>query len=124
MNHKDLSKVFRQAVKQSSDTTNTVILIHSAFKHLASESDKELTIYDALMCKPGIHLLDEEDIANPDKSSIPATTILKYKGLETHKVILIIPDRGPQDDFRNFLFEVYVGFTRAIMELQVIIYSY
>jgi hypothetical protein len=122
--NKELSKAFREAVKQSSDTTNTVILIHSAFKHRASDLDKELTIYDALMCKPGIHLLDEKDIANPDKSSIPATTILKYKGLETHKVILIIPDRGPQDDFRNFLFEVYVGFTRAIMELQVIIYSY
>ena len=68
-------------------------------------------------------ILDEKDIANPDKSSIPFTSILKYKGLETNKVILVIPATCGSIDLNNFLFEIYVGFTRAMMELQLIIYS-
>jgi hypothetical protein len=121
--NKSLSKAFRAAIKQSADTTNTVVLVHSAFKHFMSTADAGLTLYDSLSCKPGVHILDEKDISNPDKSSIPFTSILKYKGLETHKVILVIPERCEPNDMRNFLFEVYVGITRAMMELQILTYK-
>ena len=97
-----------------------MVLVHSAFKHIIYQGD---SIYDLLSDKPGVHILDENDIVNPDKSSIPFTSILKYKGLETNKVILIIPESCGSVDLNNFLFEIYVGFTRAMMELQLIIHS-
>ena len=98
-------------------------MVHSSFKHIKAPNDEGLTIYDSLLCKPGVHILDENDISNPNKSSIPFTSILKYKGLENNKIILVIPDHCEIGEFNNFLFEVYVGFTRAMMELHVIIYS-
>ena len=118
--NKDLFRAFKSAVKQSDDIERTVVLVHSAFKRVMYQGD---SIYDLLSDKPGVHLLDEDNVVNPDKSSIPFTSILKYKGLETNKVILVIPASCASVDLNNFLFEIYVGFTRAMMELQIIIYS-
>lgn len=120
---KSLSRAFRSAIKQSADVRNSVVLIHSDFKRVKSPTDSDMMMYDSLSCKPGVHILDENDIANPDTSSIPLTTILKYKGLETHKVILILPENFDSSNLRNFLFEVYVGMTRAMMELHVITFN-
>ena len=120
---KSLSKAFRNAVKQSTDVKNSVVLIHSDFKHIKSPTDNEMMMYDSLSCKPGVHILDENDIANPDTSSVPLTSILKFKGLETHKVILILPESCECSALRNFLFEVYVGMTRAMMELHILTYN-
>ena len=121
---KTLSMAFRNAINKSEDKKNTVVLIHSDFKHKsASKDDHSMTLYDALSCKPGTHILDEKDVENPDLSSVPFTSILKYKGLETNKVILVIPYDLITNNIRNFLFEVYVGFTRAMMELHVIVHK-
>ncbi len=121
---KTLSMAFRNAISKSEDKKNTVVLIHSDFKHKpASKDDHSMTLYDALSCKPGTHILDEKDVENPDLSSVPFTSILKYKGLETNKVILVIPYDISTNIIRNFLFEVYVGFTRAMMELHVIVHK-
>lgn len=116
---KDLSRSFKSAVKQSEDVEKTVVLVHSAFKHIMYQGDN---IYDLLSDKPWVHLLDEHDIVNPNKTTIPFTSILKYKGLETNKVILVIPEKCSSTNLNNFLFEIYVGFTRAMMELQIIVY--
>ena len=122
--NKTLSMAFRNAISKSEDKKNTVVLIHSDFKHKsASKDDHTMTLYDALSCKPGTHILDEKDVENPDLSSVPFTSILKYKGLETNKVILVIPYDIITNNIRNFLFEVYVGFTRAMMELHVIVHK-
>lgn len=119
-----LSKAFREAVNNSGDKKNTVVLVHSDFKHKsASKDDHSMTLYDALSCKPEIHELDEKDVEKPDLSTVPFTSILKYKGLETNKVILVIPYDLITNNIRNFLFEVYVGFTRAMMELHVIVHK-
>ena len=121
---KTLSMAFRNAISKSEDKKNTVVLIHSDFKHKpASNDDHSMTLYDALSCKPGTHILDEKDVENPDLSSVPFTSILRYKGLETNKVILVIPYDIMPNNIRNFLFEVYVGFTRAMMELHVIVHK-
>lgn len=121
---KTLSMAFRNAISKSEDKKNTVVLVHSDFKHKpASKDDHSMTLYDALSCKPGTHTLDEKDVEYPDLSSVPFTSILKYKGLETNKVILVIPYDLITYNLRNFLFEVYVGFTRAMMELQVIVHK-
>lgn len=121
--NKEFSRSFRTAVKQTTDITNSVVLVHSALKYVQSKTDEGMSVFDSLQCKAGVHCLDEKDIYNPDKSSIPFTSILKYKGLETHKVILVLPSSCGKSDFRNFIYEVYVGFTRAMMELHVIIYN-
>ena len=121
--NKTLSKAFREAVKNSEDHDRTIVLAHSNFRHLPSPEDNTMTLYDSLSCKPGIHILDENDIANPDHSTNPFTTILKYKGLETNKVILVLPYNVIAGDIKNFLYEIYVGFTRAMMELHVIIFN-
>src|SRR5574344_188989 len=121
--NKEFSRAFRNAIKQTTDVINSVVLAHSSLKHLISKNDAGMSVFDSLQCKAGVHCLDENDIYNPDKSSIPFTSILKYKGLETHKVILILPNRCTVSDFKNFIYEVYVGFTRAMMELHVIIYN-
>ena len=120
---KSLSKAFRNAIKQSTDVKNSVVLIHSDFKHIKSPTDSEMMMYDSLSCKPGVHVLDENDIANPDTSSIPLTSILKFKGLETHKVILVLPESCVFSNLKNFLYEVYVGMTRAMMELHILTYN-
>lgn len=121
---KTLSMAFRNAISKSDDKKDTVVIVHSDFKHKsASKDDHSMTLYDALSCKPGTHILDEKDVENPDLSSIPFTSILKYKGLETNKVILVIPYELITNNIRNFLFEVYVGFTRAMMELHVIVHK-
>ena len=121
---KTLSMAFRNAISKSEDKKNTVVLVHSDFKHKpASKDDHSMTLYDALSCKPGTHTLDEKDVECPDLSSVPFTSILKYKGLETNKVILVIPYDIITNNIRNFLFEVYVGFTRAMMELHVIVHK-
>ena len=122
--NKTLSIAFRNAINNSADKTNTVVLVHSDFKHIyATRDDHSMTLYEVLSCKPGIHILDEDDIENPDKSSIPFTSILRYKGLETNKVILVIPYKANNKNIDNFLFEIYVGFSRAMMELHVILHN-
>lgn len=120
---KQLSRFFKSVVKDSTDCKNTVVLVHSSLKHLISESDSSMTVYDLLECKPFVHILNEEDIVNPDNSTVPYTSILKYKGLETNKVILVITNDIIVGDLGNFIYETYIGFTRAIMELQIIVYS-
>ena len=120
---KELYKEFRKAIKQCTDYLNTVVLVHSTLKHIKLQNIDNMSVYDALSCKPGVHFLDENDLSNPYKSSIPFTSILKYKGLETNKVILVLPNNCIIGSFNNFLYEVYIGFTRAMMELQVIIFN-
>lgn len=117
-----LSRAFKDATKNSEDHKNTIVLVHSNFNHITVPPFND-TIFDMLSDKPWVHLLTEEDIVNPDLSTIRFTSILKFKGLETNKVILVIPYNLFAGDLLNFLYEIYVGFTRAMMELQVIIHK-
>ena len=120
--NKLLSIAFKNATKNSQDHENTVVLVHSNFNHIEDPSIND-TIWGMLSCKPWVHILTEDDIITPDLSTIRFTSILKYKGLETNKVILVIPYNLIAGDLSNFLFEIYVGFTRAMMELEVIIFK-
>ena len=119
-----LSRIIKRIIKDVGDQKNTVFLVHSAFNHMSSLVDTNESIYSDLLLKPFIHEIDESEFENPDHSTVPFTTILKYKGLETHKVILLLPDKkGIVGDVSNFLFETYVGLTRAMMELKIILYK-
>lgn len=109
-------------MKDSEDKENTVILIHSDFKVSYDKNDDEC-IYDKLLSKPGVHELTEDSIVNPIKTTIPYTSILNYKGMETNRVILVLPNKPLRSSFSNFLFEVYVGLTRAMIDLKIIIFK-
>ena len=117
-----LSIAFRNATRNSQDHENTIVLVHSNFNHIKDSVIGD-TIWGMLSCKPWVHTLTEDDIVTPDLSTLRFTSILKYKGLETNKVILVIPYNLIAGDLSNFLFEIYVGFTRAMMELEVIIHN-
>lgn len=63
----------------------------------------------------------EKTIERKSKELLAFTTILKYKGLEDNNIILVIPASKIKSSWDNFLFEIYVGMTRAIMNLDIII---
>ena len=68
-----------------------------------------------------LEVLSEKTIERKSKELLAFTTILKYKGLEDNNIILVIPASKIKSSWDNFLFEIYVGMTRAIMNLDIII---
>lgn len=117
-----LIRSFNEIVIDSEDKENTIILIHSDFKISYDNNDDEC-IYDKLLSKQGVHELTEDSIVNPIRTTIPYTSILNYKGMETNRVILVLPNKPLKSSFSNFLFEVYVGLTRAMIDLKIIIFE-
>lgn len=119
---KVMFKYFKDVISQSEDKENTVVLIHSDFKVSYDKNDDEC-VYDKLLSKSGVDELTEDSIINPSKTTIPYTSILNYKGMETNRVILVLPNRPMRSSWSNFLFEVYVGITRAMIDLKIIIFK-
>lgn len=102
------------------DMSSTALLIHSDFRHKEHEEDD--SIYDTISDMDSILVpLSENTIERKSKESLAYTTILKYKGLEDNNIILVIPYEKIKSSWDNFLFEIYVGMTRAIMNLDIII---
>lgn len=102
------------------DMSSTTLLIHSDFRHKEHEEDD--SIYDTISDMDSILVpLSENTIERKSKESLAYTTILKYKGLEDNNIILVIPYEKIKSSWDNFLFEIYIGMTRAIMNLDIII---
>lgn len=72
-------------------------------------------LYDRLADIELIKELKPENVMYPD-NKLSLTTILSYKGLETKHVILILNNRESIDKF-----ELYVGMTRAIFDLEILL---
>ena len=118
-----LSRAFRSAVNDSEDKERTVVLVQSFFKYKkASNDNNDFSVYEILCSNPGVHELTEKSIENPIRSTIPLTSILKYKGLETNMGRLILPTECPSSNIDNSIFEIYVGITRAMMNLHIILF--
>ena len=99
---------------------STTLLIHSDLKY--KEDDLNDSVYDTIAEMESLLVpLTEQTIERKSKNSLAFTSILKYKGLEDSNIILIIPDKIIKSSWDNFLFEIYVGMTRAIMNLDIII---
>ena len=95
------------------------MLIHSDLTNpLQRESD---SIYDKLSYSDSVVELDSDNICNLPERSIGLSSILKYKGLENDNIILVIPLIPIKSSYENFLFEIYVGMTRAIMNIDIYI---
>lgn len=102
------------------EMSSTTLLVHSDLKYKEDEDDD--SVYDTIAEMNSLLIpLSEKTIERKSKESLAFTTILKYKGLEDNNIILVIPYSKIKSSWDNFLFEIYVGMTRAIMNLDIII---
>jgi hypothetical protein len=67
-----------------------------------------------------LEFLSEKTIEWKSKELLAFTTILKYKGLEDNNINTCHPSFKIKSSWDNFLFEIYVGMTRAIMNLDIL----
>ena len=99
--------------------SSTTLLVHSDLKD--KEGADEDSTYDTIAEMTALLVeLSEKTIDRKSKNSLAYTTILKYKGLEDNNIILVLPYSKIKSSWENFLFEIYVGMTRAIMNLDII----
>ena len=101
------------------EMSSTTLLVHSDLKD--KEDEDEDSTYDTIAEMTALLVeLSEKTIDRKSKNSLAYTTILKYKGLEDNNIILVLPYSKIKSSWENFLFEIYVGMTRAIMNLDII----
>jgi len=104
-----------QQIKDPNDECtgmNSIILIESIVYNTNDENDGlEIDLIDF----SNLSELNEENIGIED-NTINYTTPLKYKGLESKFVFLICKEINVQN-----YYELYVGITRAILQVQILI---
>lgn len=105
-----IKKEIREGAKNWNDY---VILADSSTKKEQTTGSEKL--YDRIATIEGIKDLSPQNICY-DTSEIPFTSMLSYKGLECNHVILVINGRTEISTL-----ELYVGMTRAIMDLQLLV---
>lgn len=94
------------AMKDNEEIWNEYILLIDS---------KNKALFDRLSDIESIKELKPENVAYTDKK-LQLTTILSYKGLEKKHVILVMNNRDPLDKF-----ELYVGMSRAIYDLEILL---
>lgn len=110
---KYLNAVKAEIREGSRNWNDYVVLADSSTKHeLVSESEM---FYDRIATIDGIKELNVRNICS-DTGELPFTSILSYKGLESKHVILVINGRQEVNQL-----ELYIGMTRAIIDLQILI---
>jgi hypothetical protein len=92
--------------------SNCILLIEAALLRPSYQGEPGMSFYLEL---PDVEELTEHNIAD-QSNKLRYTSILKYKGLEKDNVILIISDPGYQNKY-----ELYIGITRAISHLEILI---
>lgn len=97
--------------KYVNNINDCVILAHSS----TQKSDIGESLYDRIATSIGITELTESNV-NVNLKGMPFTSILKYKGLESKHVIIILNRRTYIDSY-----ELYIGMTRAIIDLTILI---
>jgi len=115
---KDLIKYLRIILNQIKigdiNGDDYVLLGHSCLQY--EQSDNGELIFERISDLDAIVELNETTINDSDNRKLPFTTILRYKGLESKNVILIIKNENYVDKY-----EIYIGMTRAIMSLHILI---
>lgn len=114
---KQLIKHINQIKKEIRDGAKNwneyVILADSSTKKEQTTGNEKL--YDRIATIEGIKELSPRNICQ-DTPEIPFTSMLAYKGLECKHVILVINGRTEINTL-----ELYVGMTRAIIDLQLLV---
>ena len=88
-----------------------VILAHSS----TQKTDIGESLFDRIATSIGITELTESNV-NVNLKGIPFTSILRFKGLESKHVIIVLNSRTYIDSY-----ELYIGMTRAIIDLTILI---
>lgn len=97
--------------KYENNIKDCVILAHSS----TQKTDFGESLYDRIATSIGVTELNESNV-NFNLKGIPFTSILRFKGLESNHVILVLNSRTYIDSY-----ELYIGMTRAIDALKIII---
>ncbi|MGI6232974.1 MAG: NERD domain-containing protein [Prevotella sp.] len=110
----------QKLAQYSGDLSSTSLLIHSDMNYKKENDDD--SVFDTIAEMDSLLVpLSERNIERKSKEMLAFTSILKYKGLEDCNIILVLPFSKIKSSWDNFLFEIYVGMTRAIMNLDIII---
>ena len=110
---KHINQIKKEIREGSKNWNEYVILADSGTKKEQTTGNEKL--YDRLATIEGIKELTTRNICQ-DTSEIAFTSMLAYKGLECKHVILVINGRTEISTF-----ELYVGMTRAIMDVQLLV---
>ena len=110
---KHINQIKKEIREGSKNWNEYVILADSGTKKEQTTGNEKL--YDRIATIEGIKELTARNICQ-DTSEIAFTSMLAYKGLECKHVILIINGR-----IEISTFELYVGMTRAIMDVQLLV---
>ena len=110
---KHINQIKKSIRENSRNWNDYVILADSTTKREQTSGNEKL--YDRLATIEGIKELTPRNICQ-DTAEIPFTSMLAYKGLECKHVILVINGRV---DISSL--ELYVGMTRAIMDIQLLV---
>lgn len=98
---------------ESLDWNDYTLLYNSQIKKLPYNGDE--TIYDRIYDMENTTELSTKSIGRPG-NRLQFTSILSYKGLENKHIILLMNNRTEVDKF-----ELYVGMTRAIYDLEILV---
>jgi KaiC/GvpD/RAD55 family RecA-like ATPase len=110
---KHINQIKKEIREGAKNWNEYVILADSSTKKEQTTGGEKL--YDRIATIEGIKELSPKNICQ-DTFEIPFTSMLAYKGLECKHVILIINGRAEISTL-----ELYVGMTRAIMDLQLLV---
>jgi len=97
--------------KHENNINDCVVLAHSS----TQKSDIGESLFDRIATSIGITELTESNV-NVNLKGMPFTSILRYKGLESNHVIIVLNSRTYIDSY-----ELYIGMTRAIIDLTILI---
>ncbi len=114
---KDLLKFIKQRSEDlhvKKDCANYTLLAHSSLKHVAGIGKKD--IYQIITELRYVSELTTENINTEWDENLQFTSILSYKGLENHHIILALK----KEDYLK-CFELYIGMSRAIVSLELLI---
>ena len=114
---KDLLKFIKQRSEElhvKKDCSNYTLLAHSSLKHVAGIGKKD--IYQIISELRYVSELTTENINTEWDENLQFASILSYKGLENHHIILALK----KEDYLK-CFELYIGMSRAIVSLELLI---
>ena len=114
---KEMLKFIKQRseeLHEKKDCANYTLLAHSSLKHVAGIGKKD--IYQIISELKYVSELTTENINTEWEENLQFTSILSYKGLENHHIILALK----KEDYLK-CFELYIGMSRAIVSLELLV---
>lgn len=114
---KDLLKFIKKRSEELHEKkccANYTLLAHSSLKHFAGIGKKD--IYQIITELKYVSELTPENINTEWDENLQFSSILAFKGLENHHIILALK----KEDYLK-CFELYIGMSRAIISLELLI---